>query len=223
MNLFNRKNLSRKLGLLGTLVVFLFVCGVAVASEGGGEHGGAHDSAVVSEGEGHAAGHGAHDSGKKMEDLVYRLINFALMVIILFIVIRKTSIKDFFANRRDEIRLNFEELKRKKDLAEKRCQELEQRLRAFESSKKEIIDQYKAEGASERDRIIAEAEHRANQILEQTEMTIQREIQAASDKLKRDILDSAAKKAQEIIAREMKETDQDHLVNEFIQSVEKLH
>jgi F-type H+-transporting ATPase subunit b len=33
----------------------------------------------------------------------------------------------------------------------------------------------------------------------------------------------AARKAQEIIEREIKDDDQDHLVNEFIERVEKLH
>jgi F-type H+-transporting ATPase subunit b len=209
--------------------VFLFVWNQAYASGEGApvnDHG-AHESAAVSEGEshgtGHDTGHGAHDSGKKMEDLLYRAMNFALLVIILFVVVRKTSIKDFFANRREEIKNNFEALNREKELAEENYQELEKKLKEFESSKKEIIDQYKAEGEVEKGKIIAEAEKRAEQILEQAELTIQREVQAAGDRLKREVLNSAAKKAQEIISEEMKESDQDHLVDEFIKSVEKLH
>jgi F-type H+-transporting ATPase subunit b len=225
MSFISRKTGTRTLLIMGTLIVFLLLCGQAYASGEGApaEDHGTHDSAVVSGGEEHAAGHGAHDSGKKMEDLLYRTINFALLVIILFVVVRKTSIKDFFANRREEIKNNFEELNREKELAEKRYQELEQKLKEFESSKKEIIEQYKAEGEVEKGKIIAEAEKRAEQILEQAELTIQREIQAAGDMLKQEVLDNAAMKAQEILAKEMKESDQDHLVDEFIKSVEKLH
>jgi len=190
---------------IGTLILFVLVCcGLAMASGAGAEQGADH-------------GNG------KMLDLLYRAINFALLVIILYVVVRKTTIKDFFSNRREEIRNNFEELNKKKDLAERRFHELEQKLREFEVSKKEIIDQYKAEGAAEKEKIIAEAEQRAGQILEQAELTIQREILAAGERLKREVLDSAAQKAQEIISKEMKESDQDHLVDEFIRSVEKLH
>jgi F-type H+-transporting ATPase subunit b len=226
MSFISRKTGTRALLIMGTLIVFLLVCGQAYASGEGApsEDHGAHDSAaVVSGGEEHAAGHGAHDSGKKMEDLLYRTINFALLVIILFVVVKKTSIKDFFANRREEIKNNFEELNKEKELAEKRYQELEQKLKEFESSKKEIIEQYKADGEVEKGKIIAEAEQRAEQILEQAELTIQREIQAAGDMLKQEVLDNAAIKAQEILVKEMKESDQDHLVDEFIKSVEKLH
>jgi len=204
MNFIEGRNGRRALLVIGTLAVFFCVCGLALASGGGGE----------------AA---AHDSGEKMVDLLYRAINFALLVIILFVVIRKTSIKDFFANRREEIKNNFEELNRKKELAEKRYQELAQKLKEFEASRQKIIEEYKAEGVAEKDKIIAEAGQRAKQILEQAEMTIQREIQAAGDKLKREVLDSAARKAQEIIVKELKESDQDQLVDEFIKSVEKLH
>ena len=221
---FDRKNRSRSLVIFGALLVFLFVWSVAYASSEG-EHA-VNDSAAVSANEthgDHAGGHGAHDSEKKMTDLIYRVINFSLLVIILFVVLRKTPIKDFFANRIEEIKTNFDDLNKEKELAKKRYKELEQKLKDFEASRQEIIDQYKAEGAAERDKIISEAEQRATQILEQAGLTIQREIQAAGDMLKQEILDNAAIKAQEILAKEMKESDQDNLVDEFIKSVEKLH
>jgi F-type H+-transporting ATPase subunit b len=210
MNIMSGGNLRRGLSVLGTLVVFLLVCGMAFAS-GGGESSGGHG--------------GGHSSGQ-MLDLLYRVINFSLLVIILFIVVRKTSIKDFFSNRREEIKKNFEDLNEKKVLAERHYQDLEKKIKDFESSRTEIIAQYKAEGIAERDRIIAEAEQRSKQILNQAELTIQREIQAAGERLKREVLDSSARQAQEILAREMKDSDQDHLVDEFIKSienVEKLH
>jgi len=198
---FNRKNKSRVLTVVMTFIVLLLVCGMAYASGGGGDHGGPD----------------------KMTDLIYRAVNFSLLVIILFVVVKKTPIKDFFANRIEEIKNNFEDLNKEKELAEKRYQELEQKLKDFEASRQEIIDQYKAEGETEKDKIIAEAEQRATQILAQAELTIQREIQAAGDMLKQEVLDNAAMKAQEILTKEMKESDQDHLVDEFIKNVEKLH
>lgn len=201
---FNEKYRNRALLVGATLIGFFIVCGLAYAS-GGGE------------------GHGGHDTGAALVDLLYRAINFTLLVIILFVVIKKTPIKDFFANRIEEIKKNFEDLNREKDLAENRYKELEQKLKDFEASRKEIIEQYKAEGAAEKDKIIAAAEQRAKQILEQAEQTIQREIRSAGDKLKQEIMDNAAKKAREIIAKEIKESDQDYLVDEFIKSVEKLH
>ena len=67
-----------------TLVGLVFFCGLGFGSEGGG--------------------HGAAQDSKRLLDLGYRFLNFALLVIILFVVIRKTAIKDFFSNRREEIK-----------------------------------------------------------------------------------------------------------------------
>ncbi|GAG38310.1 unnamed protein product, partial [marine sediment metagenome] len=61
------------------------------------------------------------------------------------------------------------------------------------------------------------------QIIEQAELTIQREIQSARDRLKQEVVDLAAQKAQEIIAKKLTEEDQDRLVNEFIERVDKIH
>ena len=61
------------------------------------------------------------------------------------------------------------------------------------------------------------------QIIEQSELTIQQEIQAARDRLKHEVVELAAQKAREIIEKEMDEKDQDNLVNEFIERVGKIH
>ncbi|MCP4682403.1 MAG: ATP synthase F0 subunit B [Desulfobacterales bacterium] len=185
------------------LISLFFVCAPVFGSGGGG--------------------HGGADDGELMWNLLYRGINFALLVIILFIVIKKTSIKDFFSDRREEIAKNFTDLKADKDAAESRYKELERKLKEFEAKKNEIIAQFKADGLAEKEKIIAEARERAEQILAQADLTIGREIQGAKDRLKQQVVDSASQKALEIITKEIKSSDQDQLVNEFIESVEKLH
>jgi len=188
---------------LYTLVGVIAFCGLSFAS-GGGEHGAAPDNG-------------------RLLDLLYRCINFSLLVIILFVVVRKTAIKDFFEARREDIKKKFRDLNSEKDEAETRFRELEKKLKDFEASRTEIIEQFKADGAKEKERIISEAKERAAQILDQVDLTIEQEIQTARDRLMQQVVDSAAQKAQEIIAREIKASDQDQLVNEFIEKVEKLH
>jgi F-type H+-transporting ATPase subunit b len=172
------------------------------------------------------AGHGgAHDSGRTL-DLLYRFINFALLVIILFVVLRKAAVKDFFSARREEIKEKLDGLRRDKETAEARYQELEKKIKEFEKQRKEIIEQFKAEGIAEKEKIIAEARARVDQILAQADLTIQREIQGARNRLRMEVVEVAAEKAQEIIAREIKDSDQEQLVNDFIEKikkVEKLH
>ncbi len=186
-----------------TLISIFILCGLGLGSEGGG--------------------HGGTDESQRLWDLGARFLNFALLVIILFVVIRKSGVKDFFSARREEISKKFEDLKEERDAAEGRYRELEEELKAFETKKKEIIQQFEAEGIAEKERIVAEAEERAKQILEQAGLTIQREIQAAKDRLTAEMVEAAAQRAQRIIEKEIKDSDQDQLVNEFIERVEKLH
>ena len=168
-------------------------------------------------------GGGAHISGAQVKDLLTRILNFVLLVIILVVVMKKANVKDFFTNRKKEIRKKLDDLKKSKDEAESRCQELEKRLNEFDLQKEEIIAQFKADGATERDKIVADANERAKQLLAQADLAIEREIHSARERLKQEVIDIAANRAQEIIAKEIKDDDQERLVNEFTNRVEKLH
>ena len=159
----------------------------------------------------------------QMLNLLYRLLNFALLVIILVVIVKKTSMLRFFGERRDEIKKKLEELTKERQVAENRSRELETKLREFEIQKKEILEQFRAEGAAEKALIISEARERAAQLISQADRTIEREIQGATERLKQEVVEMAALRAEEIIVKGIRGSDQDHLVNEFIKSVEKLH
>jgi F-type H+-transporting ATPase subunit b len=164
-----------------------------------------------------------HDSGGELKDLMYRFINFALLVIVLVLAFKKASVKDFFAARREGIAARLESLKKQKEAAEMRCRELEAELAAFESERAAILHRFRAEGEAERDRIIAEANEKADQILLQADMTIKREVKNAEARLRSELADSVAARAQELVAGAITEKDQDFLVDEFIKKVERLH
>ncbi len=169
-----------------------------------------------------AEGAGADRSGDLL-DLLYRFINFTLLVIILFVVLRKVPIREYFSSRIEGIKKVLEDLKRQREAAERKARELESQLKAFEGERKEILEQFKADGLAEKQRILAEARERAKQILEQAEVSIQYEMQTAKEKLKQDMVALAAQRAEEIIAREMTDKDQDRLVHEFIERLGKTH
>ncbi len=163
------------------------------------------------------------DRSADLRDLLYRFINFTLLVIILIWAMKKANIKDLFSKRIEDIRQKLDTLKKEKEEAEEKYQTIDKKLKAFEKERIEIIEQYKQEGEAEKERIIAEANLRVEQIIEQSEATIQQEIQAAKDRLKQEVVNLSAQKAQEIIAREMKDEDQDRLVQDFIERVGKIH
>jgi len=172
--------------------------------------------------EGHGEGHGGEDSGALM-DLLARFINFALLVIILAVVLKKSNAFGFFGDRVEEIKKRMARLQREKEEAEAKYHEVESKLKDFEDEKKAILESARQDGEAEKEKILEEAQKRVSQMMEQVELTIQQEVQDAKDRLKHEVADLAAEKAQEMISRELKEEDQDRLVSEFIERVGKVH
>ena len=184
------------------IVLYLLLSGIALAA-GGGHDGGEDNAALI--------------------DLWKRLLNFALLVIILGWAIKKTGITGFFKKRTEEIGQKLGELEREKEEAESKCREAEKQLKEFEVKREEILEQFKSEGLAEKERIVAEAQNRVQAIIKQAEFTIQQEMESARERLKQEAVSVAAQKAQEILAKEITDTDQDHLVNDFIERVGKIH
>jgi F-type H+-transporting ATPase subunit b len=190
--------------------------GVHTSSVEGEQQPGGHD--VTAEGEGHGA-----DRSGDIRDLIIRTVNFVLMVIILIWALKKADIKGLLSKRIEDIRQKLETLRNEKDEAEKSYHDIEAKLKVFEKERIEILDQYKKEGEAEKTRIIAEANLRVQQIIDQAEATIEQEMQSARDKLKQEVAGLAAQTAEEIIAREINDQDQDRLVQDFIEKVGKIH
>lgn len=170
-----------------------------------------------------AAGAEGGDRTGDLLDLLWRFINFALMVLIIVWALRKVGIKDRLSARSKEIKQRLDDLKQEKEAAHQRYEAVEEKLKSLEDERRSIIAQYKRDGAAEKDRIIEEAKVKVEQILNQAEITIEQEIHSARERLKEEVVDFAAKKAQEIIARELTEKDQDRLIDDFIERVEKIH
>ena len=203
----------------------LFFFGQTMAREGEqvDVHGSAQEGGPAEAHEGGSVeGHGA-DRSADLRDLLYRFINFTLMVIILVWALKKANIKGLFSKRIEDIRQKLDTLKSDRKEAEEKYQGIEKKLKAFEKERDEILEQYKKEGEAEKEKIVAEANLRVQQIIEQAETTIQLEMQSARDRLKQEVVNLASQKAEEILAREMTDKDQDRLVEDFIERVGKIH
>ena len=167
-------------------------------------------------------GEGA-DRGADLLDLLYRIMNFGVLVIVLFWVFRKVKIGDFFRARSAEIQKKLEELRNGKGEAERKFLEIERKFMEFEKGREALIEQFRKEGLAEKEAILAEAEERAKQIIEQAQLAIQQELKSAKDRLQREVVALAAGRAEEILAREITDQDQDRLVAEFVEKVREVH
>jgi F-type H+-transporting ATPase subunit b len=175
-------------------LLFFFV-GVALGSSGG-EHG--------------TKGWVATDT--------YRVMNFAVLFLGLFFLLRK-PVSQFFGARIKGIEDQLSELETKKKDAKQKLGEYTAKLAQLDQEGKKIVDDYIRQGNEAKERILKEAESVADKLKEQARRNIDYEINQAKLRLQEEVLEKAIVKAEEIIKNEITIEDHDRLVDEYLKKV----
>jgi len=175
--------------------------------------------AVVAYGaEGHGAAHGGGISHEKWMDLLWRTLNFAGLVVILVLALKK-PLANGLAGRRQGIIEQFEELEARKAEAEQNYKEYEAKLSQIDAEVQRIIDAAVSQGEMEKERIIGEADRAAADLKRQAEQAIQHEISEAKKNLRNEIAEQAALAAEELVKNNLKPDDQVALVKGCLDKV----
>ncbi len=196
--------LSKKTLAVLTVIGLLVYAGVVYASGGvGAEHGEAHGGGVPA---------------AKWWDLLWRTLNFAGLVIILVLALKKPIVNGL-ASRRQAIRDQFEELEARKSEAERVYKEYEAKLAKIDEEANKIIATAVEQGELEKERIIAEAERSAGDMKRQAEMAVQHELAEAKQKLRSEMAEQAVLLAEELISKNIQPADQSRMVENYLDKV----
>src|SRR4051794_31620045 len=155
---------------------------------------------------GFAAEEGAHHADEavhhaaQMKDLMWRCIDFAVLVAILAWGIKKADLKGTLAVRRSTIERQLQEAVAAKELAEAKFKEYSDKLARANGEIEAMSLNMKREGELEKERIIAEAQTTAARILEQAETVANQEVLKARAELRAE----AAKLAVELAEQKIK-------------------
>ncbi len=148
----------------------------------------------------------------------YRVMNFTVLVGVLFFLLRK-PVAQFFSSRIKGIEDQLSELETKKKDAEQTLGEYTQKLAQLDKEGKKIVDDYIRQGNEAKERILKEAESAADKLKEQALRNIDYEINQAKLRLQAEVLEKAIVKAEEIIKNELTTEDHDRLVDEYLEKV----
>lgn len=199
---FHRKYNKKKIvTVLILLAAALLVCNIGAAfAEGDGD------------GQGEAAPKGwiATDT--------YRVMNFAVLFIALFLLLRK-PVSNALNARITGIREELEDLEAKKADAEKQLSAYNERLSMLDKEAEELIQEYIKQGEEAKARIIEAAESTAVKLEEQAKRHIDHEFEQAKAELQADVMQKALVKAEEILKAKINDEDQDRLVDEYLEKV----
>ncbi len=148
----------------------------------------------------------------------YRVMNFAVLAIGLFLILRKPASQALNA-RIKGIKDQLSQLEAKKKDAEKELAQYNERLSLLEQEAEKIVEEYLKQGNEAKARILEEARQAAEKLEEQARRNILHEFEQVKFKLQKEILENAIVKAEELITRNITDEDQDNLVDEYLKKV----
>ena len=180
----------------------LLLAGVAAASEAAGGHGGI--------------------TAEKLQDLLWRTVNFVVFAGILIYLVAKPA-KNFFAQRTQDVARSLEEMAAKQAEFEAAVAAAEARLAAVAKERQGVIQQFIAEGEMEKAKILDKANQVAARIKEMAAFTIEQETKKAAQSLKEEVVGLATQMATDMIKEKATYADQQGLVEEYLKKVVETH
>ncbi len=148
----------------------------------------------------------------------YRVMNFTVLAVGLFLVMRKPVSKALNA-RIKGIEEQLVELEAKKKEAEKQLAAYNEKFATLEAEADKLIDEYIRQGNEAKERILAEAQAAAEKLEEQARRNIEHEFKQTKLKLKEEVLVKALAKAEELIKNKITAQDHEKLVEEYLEKV----
>lgn len=200
-----RFGMRRTPAILLTLAVVLMLglAGPVLAATGGGHGEGGHGEAAPK-------GWVATDT--------YRVMNFGVLAVALFFLLRKPVSKALNA-RIEGIKDELADLESRKEQAEKELADYERKLATLDGEAEKIISEYERQGEEARKRILSEAEEAAEKLQQQAQRNIAFEYQQAKARLQEEVLEEALGKAEALIRSSVTGDDQERLVDEYLEKV----
>jgi F-type H+-transporting ATPase subunit b len=163
-------------------------------------------------------GQGSSPSKRWVATDTYRVLNFAVLAIALFVLLRK-PVSQALSSRIKGISGNLDELEALKREAEKRLAQCNEKLYTLDKEAEKIISEYIKQGNEAKDKILKEAEAASEKLEAQARKNIEHEFERARSKLEAEIFEKAIGKAEELIKRKITVEDQNLLVNEYLDKV----
>jgi len=175
-----------------------------IAAEGGAEEEVEHHAPMI--------------TPAKLKDLFWLTLNFLGLVIILVKFLAK-PISSALTGRQEQIKEELENLKVKRDEAERSYKEFESRLAGMEKEMETVVEKAVALAETEKKRILEEAERAAEDIKRQAEAAVKAELVDAKRSLRDEVADQAAAMAEELIVKNLTPKDQVAITEQYLDRV----
>jgi F-type H+-transporting ATPase subunit b len=166
-----------------------------------------------------ASGEGGHEGGKSQwVEFFWKTLDFVVLVVFLYWMLA-AKIKDFFVGRRKDIKESLEKSVEQKADAEKKYREYSEKLDKASAEIDNIFEMIKAQGVTEKQNIIEDAEKIARKMKEDAQARIEQELKKAADQLRTEAVQLSVQMAEEILKRNITAQDHEVMVKEYMDKV----
>jgi F-type H+-transporting ATPase subunit b len=162
----------------------------------------------------------ASDGEGSSAEIFWQLVNFLLLLGVLFAVARKPML-GFFADRREGIQDDIKTAAELLSQAESRHGEWQRKLVDLEQEMESIRETARVRAREESDHILSDAQAMAERIQRDARAAVERELRRARQELAREASELSMELAAQLLREQVTEGDRDRLMDEFISGVER--
>lgn len=162
----------------------------------------------------------AHGAGGPGINFIYAVINFLILLVILYYFLRRPA-REFFCTRSVSTKMAVETAKKHYQESYRRLEEIEARLKNVDVEGKELIHRIKKEAELEKQKLIALARDMAEKIKSDARRIAEQEVKKARQSLRAQASQLVIQLAEEAIAREITPEAHLRLSDDFLAAVQK--
>lgn len=159
------------------------------------------------------------EHGSSMMEWVWKFVNFAILVIVLVVFMRKPVVA-YLKSRTELIEKSIKEASEAKALAEQALKEVEDKLQLKDQDIQKIIDAAIKSAETEKDTLIEDGGKMSEKILDQAKINIEQELKKAKEQLKADASKLAIDLAEKKLTQKMSDEEQLKILEESIKKLE---
>jgi F-type H+-transporting ATPase subunit b len=156
------------------------------------------------------------------KDFIWRSVNFVIFVGFLYWLLGN-KVKEFFVERRENIKTTLSAALAAKEEAEKKYKELSEKLDKATGEIADISEMIKAQGIAEKERIIEDAKKAAEKMKEDAQRRVEQEFKKASNQLRAEAVALSIEVAEDILKKKITPEDHESMVRDYLDKVVRKH
>ena len=153
-------------------------------------------------------------------DALAIFLAFIVLLLVVFYFAYK-PVKKLIKNRKEYVEGKIKNAEQRENEANEKVKEAEKQILSSRQEAMEIVEQAKIDASKERDEIKAQAKLDADKEVERAKLEIAQEIEASKDEIHREIVSVALDASSKVLEREVNKKDNEKLINDFIDELDK--